>query len=321
MVFGLSRAQLISAAVALQYVVVSIVMTFFNKAVLSQLNFKFPSVILIGQLLFTIVVLKILKIANLITYEPFNWTIAKKVLVVSILYSANVGIALVALSSLNIPMYSTFKRLTTAVVMVMEFFVLQRKPSSAVVVAVVVMSAGAMIAGLGDVTFDFTGYSMAMISCIVQAAYLVYVSKKEKELDLNSFGLLNYNSILSLPFVVLVGFVKSEYTAAYAYPNWSDAYFLFNFTMACALGAFLNYSIFVCTVVNSALTLTVSGQAKSLFTVAFGFFAFGGVKLTALNAFGIALNTVGSTTYSAIKYAEKARANEPLPGAGHSHKN
>jgi solute carrier family 35 protein len=317
-----------------------------QKAVLSQLNFKFPSVILIGQLVFTIVVLKLLKIAKLITFDTFNWHIAKKVrfthlspffhtltfpisiltlihfqvLVVSILYSANVGIALVALSSLNIPMYSTFKRLTTAVVLAMEYFVLHKKPSLMVIGCVMVMSVGAVVAGLGDVSFDLTGYSMAIISCIVQAAYLVTVSKKEKELDLNSFGLLNYNSILSLPFVILVGFIKDEYASAWAYPNWSESYFLFNFTMACALGAFLNYSIFVCTVINSPLTLTVSGQAKSLFTMTFGFFAFGGVKITALNAIGIFLNTAGSAGYSAIKYTEKARANEPLPG-DHSHKN
>lgn len=240
-------------------------------------------------------------------------------IVVAFLYSANVGIALVALSSLNIPMYSTFKRLTTAVVMILEFFILRKKPSATVAVCVTIMSFGAIIAGLGDVTFDTTGYSMAAISCVVQASYLVYVAKKEKELDLNSFGLLNYNSILSLPFVVLVGFIKDEYTAAWNYTHWSEGYFIFNFFMACALGAFLNYSIFVCTVINSPLTLTVSGQAKSIFTMTFGFFAFGGVVITPLNALGIAMNTLGSAGYSAIKYSEKAKAHEPLPGA-HAHK-
>lgn len=238
---------------------------------------------------------------------------------VSILYSANVGIALVALSSLNIPMYSTFKRLTTAVVMILEFFILKKRASPMVIACVALMSVGAIVAGLGDVSFDFTGYSMAIISCVVQASYLVYVAKKEKELDLNSFGLLNYNSILSLPFVILVGFVQGEYTAAWSYPRWSEFYFLFNFTMACALGAFLNYSIFVCTLINSPLTLTVSGQAKSIFTVAFGFFAFGGVTVTPLNAAGIALNTAGSVGYSAIKYSEKSKSVD-LPSQSHSHK-
>lgn len=239
---------------------------------------------------------------------------------VAFLYSANVGIALVALSSLNIPMYSTFKRLTTAVVMILEFIILRKKPSLSVSLCVVIMSCGAMIAGLGDITFDFTGYSMAAVSCIVQASYLVYVAKKEKELDLNSFGLLNYNSILSLPFVVLVGFIKDEYTSAWNYTHWTETYFIFNFTMACALGAFLNYSIFVCTVINSPLTLTVSGQIKSIFTVTFGFFAFEGVVVTPLNILGIGLNTLGSAGYSAIKYSEKAKAHEPLPGGDHSHK-
>lgn len=228
------------------------------------------------------------------------------------------GIALVALSSLNIPMYSTFKRLTIAVVMVLEYFLLKKVPSKAIVLTVVVMSVGTVVAGLGDVSFDLTGYTMAIASCVLQALYLVVVAKKEKDLDLNTFGLLFYNSVLSLPFVFLAGFLKSEYSAAYTYPRWHEWSFLFNLLMACALGAFLNYSIFLCTLVNSPLTLTVSGQIKSVLTVILGFFAFGGVTITPLNAFGITINTVGSCGYSAAKYAEKTRS-DSLPGAGNSH--
>jgi solute carrier family 35 protein len=238
-----------------------------------------------------------------------------QLVVISILYSANVGIALVALSSLNIPMYSTFKRLTVSVVLIGEYLILKKKPTLTVVLCVAVMSIGAVIAGAGDAAFSLSGYSMAAVSCVVQASYLIIVAKKEKELDINSFGLLNYNSILSLPFVVLVGIFKGEWSSALEYPQLSEFSFIFNFFMACALGALLNYSIFVCTVINSPLTLTVSGQAKSLITMTVGLFTFGGVKLTALNAIGMLLNTLGSSGYSAIKYMEKAKANEPLPGA------
>lgn len=209
-------------------------------------------------------------------------------------------------------MYSTFKRLTIAVVMVLEYFLLKKVPSKAIVGTVAMMSVGAMLAGLGDVSFDPTGYVMAILSCVLQALYLVVVAKKEKELDLNTFGLLYYNSILSLPFVFAVGLVKSEYSSALHYDRWHEFGFLFNFLMACALGALLNYSIFLCTLVNSPLTLTVSGQAKSILTVAIGFFAFGGVAFTPLNAFGIILNTLGSLVYSFTKHIEKSRA-ESLP--------
>jgi len=199
--------------------------------------------------------------------------------------------------------------------MVLEYFLLKKVPSTPIVVTVAVMSVGTVVAGAGDVSFDLTGYSMAIGSCILQALYLVVVAKKEKELDLNTFGLLFYNSVLSLPFVFLAGFLKSEYSHAYAYPRWHEWGFLINLFMACALGAFLNYSIFLCTLVNSPLTLTVSGQIKSVLTVFLGFFAFGGVTLTPLNTLGIALNTAGSCGYSAVKYTEKTRS-ESLPGAG-----
>lgn len=233
-----------------------------------------------------------------------------QLLVVSILYSANVGIALMALSSLNIAMYSTFKRLTVAVVLVGEYLVLNKTPSRWVVLSVMLMSVGVIVAGLGDVSFSLVGYSTAALSCIVQASYLIIVAKKEKELGMNSFTLLHYNSILSLPFVLVVGALKGEWLSCLEYPRLTEPVFIFNFCMACILGAILNYSIFVCTVVTSPLTLTVSGQVKSVITIIIGFFTFGGVQLTLLNAIGMSLNTAASASYSTVKYLEKSRASE-----------
>ncbi len=71
-------------------------------------------------------------------------------------------------------------------------------------------------------------------------------------------------------------------------------------------GCLLNYALFLCTNLNSALTTTIVGVLKSVVAVVLGFFLLGGVKFNAVNVIGIALNTVGGVWYSCFKFYEKS---------------
>jgi solute carrier family 35 protein len=62
--------------------------------------------------------------------------------------------------------------------------------------------------------------------------------------------------------------------------------------------------MFLCTTTNSALTTTIVGQLKNVFTIIFGFFLLGGAELHFLNALGLVLNSIGGVGYSAVKYQE-----------------
>ena len=53
-----------------------------------------------------------------------------------------------------------------------------------------------------------------------------------------------------------------------------------------SLGAVLNYSLFLCTALTSALTTSLVAVAKSVIQTAVGFFVFGGVKFHPLNIAG-----------------------------------
>nr|XP_053641720.1 uncharacterized protein LOC128695229 isoform X2 [Cherax quadricarinatus] len=70
------------------------------------------------------------------------------------------------------------------------------------------------------------------------------------------------------------------------------------------MGAVLNYSLFLCTALNSALTTSLVSVAKSAIQTLIGFFVFGGVKYHPLIITGIVMNTVGGFLYSYTKYNE-----------------
>jgi solute carrier family 35 protein len=286
------------------YAVVSISTMFFNKAVLTVYEFRYTNFILLAQHLLTVVALFALRKAGLVHFPNPELSKCKQLLPVAILYSLNVGVALTALSHLNIPMYGVLKRLSTFFVLIGETVFLKKHSTWELKQAVLLIVAGAVIAGAGDLTFDLFAYIMALLSCFAQAAYLIFVAKSGAETGINSFGLLLYNSLLAIPFMVVIVIGTGELSDVQTYPHWSNTEFQVCFWINLVLGSLLNYSMFLCTVINSALTTTIMGHVKNLFSVFLGLFLLGGIEITFTNTLGLMVNSSGGIWYSVIKYRE-----------------
>ncbi|RXG56679.1 Solute carrier family 35 member D3 [Armadillidium vulgare] len=87
----------------------------------------------------------------------------------------------------------------------------------------------------------------------------------------------------------------------------ADLNFQVIFWLLVTLGAILNYSLFLCTSLNSALTTSLVGVAKSSVQTLLGFFTFGGVSYQPWNVAGISLNFFGGLIYTYSKYKESKR--------------
>jgi len=296
------------------YAAVSISTTFFNKAVLSVFNFKHANFLLLTQHIFTLLILEIMKALRMMNYPAPEISKCKKLLPVALLYSLNVGVALGALELLNIPMYGVLKRLTVLFVLIGES-AMGKHSSMKLKQSVCMIVGGAIIAGLGDLTFDMLGYLLACFSCLAQASYLVYVAKTGAESGINTFGLLFYNSLLAIPFVFVIVLVLGEFQAVSEYPNLWALDFQICFLCNMIMGAMLNYSMFLCTTVNSALTTTIMGQLKNVISIFLGLFVFGGVETTFVNIFGLGINCLGGIWYAEIKYEENisSKKNKIIP--------
>jgi hypothetical protein len=152
---------------------VSFSMAFLNKMVLSSHHFEHAATVLLLQLLVTVILLQSLKHMKLVVIEDFAWSDARQLWLVSLLYALNVGISLSALASLNVAMHSALKRLTILAALFGERLVLHARLSVAVQLSVATIALGALVAGLGDLSFAPLGYLYALISCLCQAAFLV----------------------------------------------------------------------------------------------------------------------------------------------------
>lgn len=282
-------------------------MVFINKAVLMQ--YSHSMTLLTLQQLGTSLLIHFGRVMGQTKFKTVNFATAKKLLPVSVFYNANVAFALASLKGVNIPMYIAIKRLTPLAVLVAGFFSGKGRPPIQVSLSVVFTAVGVIIAALGDFSSDLFGYGMALTSVFFQTMYLVLVEKSGVEDGHSSVELMFYNAILSLPFLLFLIIATGElpHSLSVLYEKAHSLPFLVIVILSLVMSIALNFTMFLCTIVNSALTTTIVGVLKGVGSTTLGFILLGGVQIHALNVTGLIINTAGGVWYSYAKYQQKKR--------------
>ena len=190
-----------------------------------------------------------------------------------------------------------------------EYALLTVRSSRPVQASVYLMVIGALIAAAYDFDFSLIGYILVALNCFFTAAYLLSIAKFGKQ-GLNTFGLMYYNNIQSLPLVIILCYFNGDFDILASYKYRYDIGFWICFLFQSALAFLLNYSIFLCTNINSALATSVTGQIKNVATTAVGYFTFGDVTYNVWNVVGLGVGVVASTWYSWLKYVESEKSSK-----------
>ena len=103
------------------------------------------------------------------------------------------------------------------------------------------------------------------------------------------------------------GILQSTVTKIFLYDGWRNLDFLFIFMLAALLGSVLNYSIFVCTTINSALTTAVVGCLKNVVTTYIGMMIFTDYAFNWWNFAGINISIIGSLYYTYVTMLKGAK--------------
>jgi solute carrier family 35 protein len=205
----------------------------------------------------------------------------------------------------NVPMYTTLRRTTVVFTMIMEYVLAGQRYTSPIVGSVGLIVLGAFIAGARDLSFDAYGYSIVFLSNITTAIYLATIARIGKSSGLNSFGLMWCNGIVCGPILLLWTFIQGDLKMTLNFPFLLSPGFMAVLLCSCILAFFLNYSIFLNTTLNSALTQTICGNLKDLFTIGLGWMIFGGLPFDLFNVIGQFLGFFGSGLYAYYKLIGK----------------
>eukprot|EP01137_Pigoraptor_chileana_P030819 Opistho-2@17814 len=304
---------------ALLYASASLFITFVNKIVLTSYGFPSFQVVALSQFVATVLVLEILKRLRYIDFPGVSTNVVQKVFPLPLIFFANAISGLGATKKINLPMFSALRRFSIFMTMVAEAWFLKKSSSVGVKVSVTIMIVGAFVAAYEDLTFDLVGYFYVTVNNVFTALNGVVMKKKLDAKDLGTSGLMYYNSLFSIPLLLLyiVAFEPDQLRLAMAYPLWSSTGFLINFGFAAIMGCVLQFSTFLCTKVNSALTTTVVGCLKNILTTYVGMFLGGDYVFSMVNFMGLNLSIFGSLMYSRVTYVEsiQSRKANPPPSA------
>jgi len=278
-------------------------MNFVMKNLFVNHEWKYISVILLLQMILTISFLDGLRLLNIVKFTSYTFSIGKEIMFPAVLYCANVGFSLMSLSYVSIPVYGVIKRLTPGACAIISYIVLKKTEKSMIGISIVMLCIGTVLTGVGDLKFDLGAYGLGIGSVISQALYLVYIQQKGIKYDV--LTMMYANSVNCIPILATFAYFSGETMAAFENEETFSLSLWIDLGVLLFAGIVLNYALFLCTTVNSALATTVTGVCKALVTTVLGFFTFGGQPLTATLLGGIAINTIGSIVYSYAKYVEK----------------
>ena len=91
----------------------------------------------------------------------------------------------------------------------------------------------------------------------------------------------------------------------YMFDGWSQWEFIAIFFAAAIMGSVLNYSIFLCTSTNSALTTAVVGCLKNVLVTYASMLFLAGYSFNYMNFIGLNISIVGSMYYTYITMSRK----------------
>lgn len=276
-------------------------MVFANKTLSYTFSFRTTNLLLLFQMFFTIILLRLLQLSGFITLDPFTITRARTVAPISFFYSLNAAVALVALREMSVPSYTVVKRLGPLFTLGVEAVLLNKRATRGVLLALLFMSGGTLLAAKSDTSSSAMAWLLGFLSCIFQALYLGLVKRTGLMTGMSSFSILYYHSIMAIPCLLTLVLAVGEIGPAMEYDQWREPGFLGVLILSLFMGVMLNYALFLCTELTSPTSTSVAAQVKAMGQTVAGMFFFGGVDMNLRYLLGTVVNISGGFLYVGAK--------------------
>lgn len=293
------NVNLVGAAAALVYAGVSIALGMVNKYVLTEFLFPDSTVIVGGQIVFTVVTFATLGRFRIMPVDPFDVVKIKRCAPLAAVFCLNALFSLAAMRSVSMPMYTTLRRMSVLFVLLGEWLVLHKKPSRRVVLSIAIAVVGTLIAGAADLSFDPVAYLIVLGANVCSSLFLIIIKRSATSDGLTNEQMLYGANVLSLPLAILIFSTFTDHAALRAYPYWGDSLFATCFFCALTLGAALNLASFWSVRVNSAVTQAVTGQAKNFISFFISFILFTDYRYSHTNMIGMLIAMIGALSVRA----------------------
>eukprot|EP01104_Vermistella_antarctica_P010608 TRINITY_DN2843_c0_g1_i1.p1 TRINITY_DN2843_c0_g1~~TRINITY_DN2843_c0_g1_i1.p1 ORF type:complete len:363 (-),score=53.03 TRINITY_DN2843_c0_g1_i1:57-1145(-) len=299
--------------VILFYSTMSTSAIFVNKEVVTEWDFNFPLTMILFQMIWSLVCLLVLKNLGVIQFEDLEWNLVKTCLPMSVTFLLNGITGLSAMHFMSLPMFVTLRRCASVVILVAAYFVDGIVEPLGVQITVYMMIVGTLVAGFYDLQFNLIGYAYAMGSNLMTALQLVLTKKLNAKHNFSPFGMLYYNNILALPWMMLIWLLSSEPDRIVEFDALWNPIFLLTFCLSCGQIFLLNYANFLLTATTSGLTTGIIGSMKNIVSTFGGYILFSDASMNMMNFTGVSIGVVASLAYTVIKLRDTKKKAEDVP--------
>jgi solute carrier family 35 protein len=167
-----------------------------------------------------------------------------------------------------------------------------------------------------DFSFDIWSYVYGIMALIFQATYLTMIERLSISNTYSPMEMMYMNAFNCLVFFLIADLVQDEIRDAFMYLMTSaSTLFIFCFLLLMVLGMVLNYAMFMCTAINSALTTSIIGNLKAALLTFVGYYMsvylFYDIVPNFMNGVGLIITIGGVGAYSYYKLLEKQRNPKP----------
>jgi len=227
----------------------------------------------------------------------------------SFTFLLNVLSGMIALTKVNIPMFLAIRRLASLAILLNNALFLGKQTSKTEVFAVSLISVGALIAGANDLNADFLGYFFIILNNVFTAIHFQLVkAESEKNPELDAASQSFYVSLLTIPALMLMCFFFEDPSVLQIYDKQQG--FLLYFVLSAVMGCVLTFSQNLCTMVNSPLATSITGNVKDIASTLLGLLLFPDVHINLWLCVGLVISLSGAMVYSYSRLKEQLDKNK-----------
>ncbi|CAB1106258.1 unnamed protein product [Ectocarpus sp. CCAP 1310/34] len=282
--------------------------------------------VVVGQCLVATILVEAVRRMGYASYDPFNFSTARRWLPVSICFSAMLFTSFKALEVMNVPMVSetnsvvtVFKNLTNIVIVTGDWWFFQQAASWLVIFSMAVMVFGAIFASYNDLDFNPWGYFWMVANCCTTAGYVLYMKHATKSIKLPRFGMVFYNNLLTTCLLTPAAFMMGDFTIFWTTPQLRTVTYIAALLFSGVVGVMLNFASLWCVGATSATTYAVVGSVNvvptydsEIPTALLGYQLFDSAISTQMGEFML-VSMIGGFMYSFAKLQEKRSLERTRP--------
>jgi GDP-mannose transporter len=268
----------------------------YNHLIEGDLNI----LLVVFQAIVAVVCVEFCKRMGWVDYPPFNWETAKQWAPVNIFFCAMLFTGMTSLQYNSVPMVTIFKNVTNITTTMGDYYFFGSHVQTLVMVAFGIMLSGAVAAAWNDITISGIGLFWMSLNCVATSGYVLYMKFATKNVKLSTFGMVFYNNVLCVMFLLPVAFILGETGLFLSSPAIHTVDYGFKNLFAGMVGFLLNFASLHCVAVTSPTTYAIIGSLNKIPVAFLGYILFHSI-ITNETWFFIGVSMMGGFLYSYAK--------------------